>query len=203
MKDVCRGYARTFSVQQPQVLARAGGGYRKEVGHGASKTLELNCRGQPAPRAHPAQVGGCSFPSTACPATSSPQNEADGRIGNPTERDQKVGAHPLVPAWCRTSVRLKMVTLPLWAEAIESCFKGRFERSQETWAGGASLSAGYVCRSHFRFPTLFSTKESEMKKLGFKGRDGHSFPSLGLLVRHWALVAQTVNWDIDYMPFTP
>lgn len=57
-----------LSIQQPWVLATDGGGYRKAVGHGAS--LELNCRGLPAPGAHPTQVGGCSFPFTSCPGTS-------------------------------------------------------------------------------------------------------------------------------------
>lgn len=66
VQRICQDF---LSIQQPQVVARDGGGYRKEVGRGASKTLELNCRGLPASSAHPVQVGGCSFPSTACPGT--------------------------------------------------------------------------------------------------------------------------------------
>lgn len=86
MQRICQDF---LSTQHSQVLARDGGGYRKEVGHGTSKALDLNCRRLPTPRAHPAQVRGLFLFLHSLSWHIRPQNETDGRIGKPTEIETK------------------------------------------------------------------------------------------------------------------
>lgn len=99
-----------LSIQQPLVLARHGGGSRKEVDHGISNALELSYRGLPSSR-WPPSLGGWVFLSLHSLSWHlRPQNEADGRKGKPTETETK-GLELIL--YSGPDVDLKTVTLPL------------------------------------------------------------------------------------------
>lgn len=84
MQRICQDFV---SIQQPQLLAREGGGCKKETDCRASKALELTCRELQAPGTQAAQWVGVSSPLQSVLAYQAPewgrwQNRKDYRDGH-------------------------------------------------------------------------------------------------------------------------